>query len=80
MSNDSQLEQFQKEFRESVNKKLDYLTEKIDNMPLIFANQAQFNQLKQEIEILKEFRNKTLGGLVAFNVFVTVIGWFIVHH
>ena len=30
MSNDSQLEQFQREFRENVNNKLDYLTNKID--------------------------------------------------
>ena len=79
MSNDSQLEQFQREFRENVNNKLDYLTNKIDNMPALFANAIQFDTLKEEVENLKSFKNKAIGGILAFQVVLTIVGYLVAH-
>ena len=80
MSTDSQLQEFQKEFRESVTRKLDYLTEKVDNLPLIFANQVEFNKVKEEVEVLKEFRNRAIGIIMLFNVIIAIAGYLISHH
>lgn len=80
MGTDSQLQELQKEWRESTSRKLDYLTEKIDGLPSLFANQLEFKTLKNEVEELKTFRNKALGGILVFNFLIALIGYLIGHH
>lgn len=79
MSTDSQLEQFQKEFRENVNKKLDYLTEKIDSFPSMFTNQVEFNSLKHKVESLDAFKNRLLGIVVGVQCVLSIIGYLLIH-
>lgn len=87
MSNDSQLEQMQSEWRAGVISKLDNLSSKIDNMPLIFAAQTELNAVKIalntsniKIDKLETFKNKLIGGILAFNTIVAVVTYLINHH
>ncbi len=79
MSNDSQLEQFQREFRENVNKKLDYLTEKMDSLPVVFANRVELNALQKKVDVLETFKNKAIGVIIAVQVLISALAFLIVH-
>ncbi len=87
MSNDSQLEQLQTEWRAGVISKLDNLGAKIDSMSLLFAHQNELKIVKDELKDTKEdvielqaFRNKSIGIILAFNALASIVAYFIAKH